>query len=192
MIDEGDGYFETTTYLNLVSGTATISVAALSPTFYKLRLLSRVYTDGSTAPLKRDELRNVIAYKYAVTGNGYRPSYRMQGNNIVLTPPPAASETGSATAGLKLDYYYLPTFPDSSSADGFTFDAIFPTTYEPLIELQATIAALEAKDGMGGVSDIASFRGRRDEMQQVFLDSLDRDDNTEKVTYIGMNYSAPW
>lgn len=192
MIDEGDGYFETTAYLSLVSGTPTVSIASLTPSFYKIRLLSRVLTDGSTAPLNRDELRNTIAYKNAVSGNGYMPSYRMQGSNIVLTGPPVASETGSATAGLKLDYYYIPTFPDSSTADGFIFDAIFPTIYEPMIELESTIAALEAKDGMGGVSDIASFRGRRDRYETIFLDSLERDDNTEKVTYIGRNYSNPW
>ena len=58
MIDEGDGYFETTTYLDLTANTATISIAALDPLFYKIRLLSRVYVDGSTIPLERNELRN--------------------------------------------------------------------------------------------------------------------------------------
>jgi hypothetical protein len=192
MIEEGSGYFETPTYLNLVSGTATVSIASLSPTFYKIRLLSRVYSDGTTKALERDELRNVYAYKNTVTGDGYLPSYRMQGNNIVLTPPPAASETGSATAGLKLDYFYLPTIPSASSLDAFTFDSVFPTIYEPLIELDATISAVEAKDGMGGVSDIQTFRNERDRWLQTFSDSLYRDENIERVTYVGTNYSCPW
>lgn len=192
MIDEGDGYFETLSYLNLVGGTATVSISSLSPVFYKLRLLSRVFSDGTTRALQRDELRNVYAYKNAVTGDGYLPTYRMQGANIVLTPPPSVSETGSATAGLKLDYYYIPVFPTSSSLDSFTFDSIFPTIYEPMIELDATIGALEAKDGMGGISDIATFRNERDRLEKNFMDSLERDDNTEKVTYIGFDYARPW
>lgn len=192
MIDEGDGYFETTTYLDLTLGTATISVAALTPVFYKIRLLSRVMTDGSTAPLRRDELRNKISFKNTVTGNGYMPTYRMQGNNVVLTPVPAVTETGSSTAGLKLDYYYIPEFPVSDSDDDFEFSSMFPTIYEPLIELEATIAAMEAKDAIGGVADISTFRSRRDEYKEGFVDSLDRDDNIESVTYKGVNYSRPW
>lgn len=192
MIEEGDGYFEDSTYLDLVAGVPTISLTSLDPVFYHIRLLSRVLSDGSTIPLVRDEARNIISSIRGASGDSYLPTYRQRSTNIVLNPPPASSETGGSTAGLKLDYYYIPDFPTFNSSDSFEFDSNFPTIYEPLIELHSTIAALEAKDGMGGVSDINTFRNRKQELEQVFMDSLDRDESTEYVTYVGVNYSRPW
>jgi hypothetical protein len=126
------------------------------------------------------------------SGPSFVPTYRLQSLNLVLEPTPQVTEAASSTTGLTLDYYYLPTFPDSSSADSFTFEAQFPTIYEPMIELYATIAALETKDGMGGVSDIQSFRDRRSKWEEAFGDSLTRSEFPDRVQYSGGNYSNNW
>ena len=74
----------------------------------------------------------------------------------------------------------------------FEFDEDFNVIYEPMITLYATIAALESKDGMGGVSDIQSFRDRLSKWEFNFLDSLRTDETSDQVTYFGLDYSNPF
>lgn len=189
MIEEGDGYFETTTYLNLVSGTPTIDISGLSPAFLTISMLWRM-TSTAQFPLFPKETRfTPVSTVFSAAGDAYRPTFKMQGTNIVLEPTPQSSETGSATSGLKLDYNYIPTIPTSASADGFTFDTCFPTIHEPMIELYATIRAMEAKDGMGGVSDIATFRATLATKEQVFMDSLTRMETSDRAQYSGTDYT---
>lgn len=189
MIEEGDGYFETTTYLDLVANTPTVSIASLTPPFLTISMLWRM-TSTAQFPLFPKETRFVpVSTLYSAAGDAYRPTFKMQGTNIILEPMPQASETGSATAGLKLDYNYIPTLPTASSADGFTFDSCFPVIHEPMIELYATIRAMEAKDGMGGVSDIATFRSTLAIKEQVFMDSLNRMETSDRVQYSGTDYT---
>jgi len=61
--------------------------------------------------------------------------------------------------------------------------------WEPLIELYATIRALEGKDAIGGVSDVATFRETKDIYEKRLMDSLERDETPESVEQIGMDYS---
>jgi len=185
MISEGEGYFETTTNIDVVANQAAYSVSSLSPPFYSVSAIER-YLPNGTWPCREDERRFTPNYTLGInTGYGWLPSYRMRGMNLIFEPTPQFNETNA----LKLEYVYAPTFPSSGSADSFTFDDNFSVVHEPLIELYATIAALEAKDGMGGVSDIASFRNRLAELQVVFMDGLNRYEYPDKVTYAGINYS---
>lgn len=189
MIEEGDGYYETTTNLALTANTATIDLSTLDPYFYHISVLERNTLNG-TIPLIPSERR----YKSNTSintgvGDAYLPTYKLRSLNLVLEPTPTVSEAASSTTGLKLDYVYIPTFPTSASADAFEFDSSFPTLYEPMIEIYATIAALEAKDAMGGVSDIESFRGRLAVWEEKFLNSLERKETPERVEYVGVDYS---
>ena len=190
MVYEGEGYFEVSTYLSLVANQEAYSVAALNPPFFQISALERVLPQG-TRPLEQSERRFRPNYTYSVgVGISYIPTFRMQSLNIILEPFPTFSETGGAgLGGLKLDYIYVPTFPSSSSADSFTFDANFSVTDEPLVELYATIAALESKDGMGGVSDISSFRDRLAKLEENFIENLTRYEAPDRVQYSGNNYS---
>ena len=150
MIQEGEGSFETTKFLNFVAGTNTVSIDSLTPPFMSVSMLWR-NTSSAKFPLFEKETRfTPVTTLYAASGDAYRPTYKLQGMNLVLEPTPQASETGTLTSGLSLDYNYIPTFPDYASVDGFTFDSNFPVIFEPLIELYATVCALEAKDGMDG------------------------------------------
>jgi len=189
MIKEGEGFFQTTTNLGLVVNTESIDLTALNPTFYSLARLERRTTTG-TIPLRPSERRfETNSILNTGTGDGYQPNYRIQGTNLILEPYPLFTEAASATTGLKLDYNYLPTLPSALTADNFTFDASFPTIFEPMIQLWATIAALESKDGIGGVSDIASFRERLVKWEERLADSLERFEYPDNVQYIGVDYN---
>lgn len=184
MLYEGEGYFETTTTISLVANQAAYSLAALNPPFLQVSVLERVLPQG-TRPLEQSERRFRPNYIYSVgTGTSYIPTYRMQSLNLIFDPEPTFSETNA----MKLHYNYEPTFPTSGSADSFTFDQNFAVSNEELIELYATIAALESKDAMGGVSDINSFRGRLEILEKNFVDNLNRYEAPDRIQYMGNNY----
>lgn len=189
MIEEGEGYFETTTFLNFVANVPTVSLASLNPAFFSVSALWRMTATGQYPLFEKETRFTPVSTVFAAAGDAYRPTWKLQGSNIILEPTPQSSETGSTTTGLKLDYNYLPTYPTSGSADSFTFDAQFPINFEPLIELYATIAAMESKDGMGGVSDIATFRSRLEKFEQMFRDSLLRSEFPDRAQYSGTDYS---
>ena len=194
MIDEGQGYFETNRNLGFTAGNPYISVDGFTPPFYSISKLERWLSNGSSNPLKLSERRFKINTTIAVaTGDAYQPSYNQAGMRIVIDPTPQSTEapaiSGQVNSGLLLWYNYIPTYPTSASADGFTFDTNFPVMWEPLIELYATISALESKDGIGGVSDTASFVNRKETFEERFMASLERDETPESVDQIGMDYS---
>lgn len=194
MTDEGDGYFETTINLGFTSGDEEVDISILDPAFFHISQLERWVANGSI-PLTPDQRRFGMNTTIGVgVADGYLPTYKLRGMNIILEPTPAATETptavsGTSTAGLKLDYVYLPDFPDADSSDDFEFDNNFPTVYEPMLELYATIACMENKDAIGGVSDAATFRMRLEKWEQGFLGSLFRDETPEQATYIGFTYN---
>jgi hypothetical protein len=189
MIEEGAGYFKTRTNLALTSGSEAIDLSALTPVFFSISRIER-QSEQERVPLIPSERRYLsnITY-YASGGLSYQPSYRLRDLSLILEPAPQFSESASATTGLGLEYNYLPTFPTSASADNFTFTPIFSTLYEPMIELYATIAALESKDGSGGVSDINSFRSRLEKWEARFEDSLTRVEEPDEVQFYGFDYN---
>lgn len=192
MLSDGEGYFETTTNLGFTANVETVSLAGLTPPYFSLSALERRVSYG-TEPMRRYERRYEAMSNLGVTsGDGYIPTYKFRGMNLVLEPTPSSTEAGTSTTGLKLDYNYVPTFPEAGSADNFSFDDGFSIIYEPMIELYATIAALESKDGMGGVSDINSFRLRLKVWEDRFFNSLERDETPDSVDYIGNTYSNPF
>lgn len=195
MIDEGQGYFETARNLSFVSGNPLISVDGFTPPFYTISKLERWLSNGSSIPLKLSERRFKINTTTAVaTGDAYLPTYNQRGMSIVIEPTPRSSEapaaSGQVNSGLLLSYNYVPTYPTSASADGFTFDTNFPVMWESLIEYYATIRALEGKDAIGGVSDIATFRTTLEQFESRFMSSLERDETPESVEQIGLDYST--
>lgn len=184
----GEGYFETTTYISIIAGQSDYSVAALTPPFSLISQVEKVNPAGfvGTTPLREDERRfrpNLL--NFANSGTLYYPTYKMRGMNIVFEPTPQFSETNS----ILLSYVYEPTFPTSTSLDSFTFDSNFAVSNEPLIELYATIRALEAKDGIGGVSDINSFRVTLEKFEKTFIENLNRFEEPDRISYAGSSYS---
>lgn len=182
MIDEGDGYFETTGDISLVANQDTYNLVSLFSTFFRVSDIRKVTSYG-TVPLKWSEKRFVPIYTTGVgSGDLYLPECKMVGNLLTLQPGPQASETN----GIRIWYNYQPALP---TADADTYDNNFPTFFEPIIDLYATIACLEAKDAMGGVADIQSFRRRLDQWEKMLQNSLERTEYPDSVQYIGTNYN---
>lgn len=186
LIKGGEGYFETTTTLDLTANTEYISLAGLTPSFLSVSVLWRKLSTGYK-PLKHNEQR----YKFISTigvgsGDTYIPEYRFRGTNLILTPAPIASETDA----LKLDYVYIPTFPNYLSADSYTFDASFPTIFELNVKLRAAIKLLETKDVTGGLSDIATLRAELADADQTFDSTLTKDETTDIIEYQGIDYNT--
>lgn len=189
MINEGQGYFETSENLAIVAQVPEIDLSALDPAFKSVSVLYKRRT-LDLYPLKRNEKRYQPIYNVGVGAfDAYLPDYNLRNLNLVLLPTPQASEPAGPNAGLKLEYNYIPIYPAFDTDDSFEFDAAFPTIFEPMIELYATIASLESKDAQGGVSDIESFRNRLGTWEQHFTNSMDRSDSAEQVNYQGLNYS---
>lgn len=185
LVKMGSGYFETTTNLSITANVETISLASLVPAFWKESLIEKYVTNGRV-PLEPYERR----YKFLSTtgvgsGNTYIPTYKFRGLNLVLEPPPGASETNS----IKLDYVYVPIFPNLLTPDSFTFDAQFPDIYEDNIVLRACVKLLEEKDATGGVSDIATFREELKQLDLDFIDTMARDEIPDNIEYVGEDYS---
>jgi hypothetical protein len=186
LVMAGEGYFETTTNLNIVENQESISLASLTPSFWSVSVLWRKLSTGYQ-PLKKNEQR----YKFISTigigaGDTYIPEYRHRGTNLILTPAPIAA----ATDGLKMDYVYIPTFPNQLSVDGFTFDVNFPTIFELNIKLRSAIKLLESKDAVGGVSDINTMKSELADADAYFQSTLTVNENPEAVEYQGLDYNA--
>lgn len=191
MIEQGEGYFETTENIGFTADDPEIDLeSALSATFFSIVSLERNTAQG-TIPLEESRRRfKANSILQTGVGDGYRPTYKLRGNILVLEPRPRATEAGSDTTGLKLDFNFVPAFPDSVSSTNFSFDSQFPVMYETNIELWTTIAMMEAKDGMGGVSDINSFRLRLEKADEAFFDSLQRSEYPDHVVYVGDEYDS--
>jgi len=189
MINEGQGYFETSVDLAITALVPEIDLSALDPPFKSVSVLYKRRT-LDLYPLQRNEKRYQAIVNNGVGAfNAYLPDWNLRDLNLILLPTPRASEPITPTTGLKLEYNYIPVFPNFDSDDLFEFNAAFPTIFEPMIELYAAIAAMESKDAQGGVSDIESFRNRLAGWEQHFADSMARSDSAEQVPYSGLSYS---
>jgi len=194
MIDEGEGYFETSRNLSFVAGNPYINLDGFTPDFYTIVKVERWLSNTSSVPLKLNERRFKINTTIAIaTGDAYRPTYTLKGRDLVIEPTPTSTESpaihGQVNSGLLLWYNYVPDFPISNSADNFSFSTDFPTMWEPMIQLFATVRAMESKEGIGGVCDTQTFRTTLATWEQRLMDSLERDETPESVEQIGMDYS---
>lgn len=192
MIEEGEGYFTTTSNLGFTANLDTVSLAALSPAFLSGSRLWRRVSEGLRVLQEAQNRNRDIINIGQGSGDAYLPEYRFRGTNLILMPRPLATEAASDTTGLLLEYNYVPTFPTSASADGTTFDTNFPTIFEANVELWAAICALESKDAMGGVSDIQTLRNRLAKLDEAFFDALQRSESPDFVEYVGGNYQNPF
>ncbi len=185
LVTKGEGYFERTDDLDIVANEETVTVADLNPVYLAKSKLQRYVTTG-TIPLKFNEQRFTPNYTLGTgTGDAYIPGYYQRGRDIILVPFPLFSETDA----LKLEYVYLPDFPNSTSDDGFEFDANFPTIYELNIEYRAAIQALATKDVTAGITSIDTLKTTLNEMDMAFSESSENDDTPDSVTYSGINYN---
>lgn len=189
MINDGEGWFVATNQLAITANQETIALTGFSEAFLNIVKLEKNVSTGRQ-PLMPNQQRLAFNPSTGVGSNeSYIPRYYMRGMSIVLTPPPIADEAASNTTGLTLHYSYLPEFPTSSTTDSWTFDDNFPVIFEPMIVLRAARVLLNQKDQMGAVSSNDSVNARLQEWEQLFFNSLERDEQTEQVEYTGFYYS---
>lgn len=190
MIEQAEGYFEAVGDLPLTASQETVDLTVLSPTYYKMSVLYK-NTPTGRYPLRTSEKRFTATSFIDSTTSYYTEfTYKLRGRTtIVLDPVPTSDEIASSTTGLRAEYIYLPAFPANGTDDSFEFDSNFPDIYDPLIELWATLAALDSKDGTGALSDAATFRARKAELETRFLNNLQQSEDPDSVRYIGNDYS---
>jgi hypothetical protein len=191
MLDEGEGYFETAENVGFTAGVKSIALSSLSQTAFRISYIRRNLSNGQKK-LKRSERRSRVSTFMVGAGDGYLPTWKLRGNNIILEPTPTQTEAASDTTGLEVEYSFLPTFPDSASADGFTFDAGFSTIYEPMIEIYAAIYMIENKLANNAAIPTHDFGKRQAKWEKVFWDSLERDEDPDEIEYEGGDYSQPF
>lgn len=184
LIGMGDGYFETNTDLSITANVEFISLAGLTPPFWKESLIEKYVTNGRT-PLEPYKRR----YKFLSTigvgaGNTYIPTYKFQGLNLILEPPPGADETNS----IRLNYVYLPTCPNRLSVDSFTFDEQFPAIYELNVILRSCVKLMQEKDATGGLSDTSAFIQELAQLDISFMNTMARDEIPDNIEYVGEDY----
>lgn len=172
LIESGEGDFLTRTTINLVANQANY---ALPADWVKTERLERQLTFG-TKPLYNDKRLYAINPSYAVfSGDVYIPTYRYRNREIIFEPTPQVSEA----AGIIHEYYALQPI---LAADNATPATGFIEPWQTMLVLYATIAELEGKDAIGGVSDIATFRARLEKAEQKFRDSLEgRSESPQQV-----------
>lgn len=190
MMQEGEGYFEATANLGLTGGVATVSLAGLTPTYFKLSVL-RKNTPTGRFPLRSSEKRFTPIDTNGQSSSNYTEfKYRFIGRTTIsLDPVPAGTEAATDTTGLQVEYIYLPTFPLATSLDTFEFDSNFSPIFDPLIEVDATLHMLDMKDGAGAMSDANTFRLLRSQLEEAFISNLKQTEDPDHVTYIGNDYS---
>lgn len=140
-----EGYFTTTTDLDIVSNSNTIT---LPSDFFQAKILWKKVTNGYIAL----NYRNMIQDSYSTIGgtstNTYLPVYEFRGNSLVLSPTPNFSETG----GLKLEYIQ---FPDTMVYGGDSMTSQVSPVFKQMIEMYAVYKA-KLKESMVNGTDLHS------------------------------------
>lgn len=147
MVEAGEGYDLTTADVNLVQGTRTYALANMGSTgAYKITRVWKVYSAGYKVELTYDERLGRTEYEntfVSSSASSYNPTYRLQGNNLYLEPPPDFNETG----GLKCE---IIPYPSDLSSDSHT--PAIPLIFHDLIVVRSTLSCQQQQELTGGMS----------------------------------------
>jgi hypothetical protein len=141
VIQNNEGYFTTTTSLNIVSGTDTV---ALPSDCFKVRALYKNINDGKVMLPYRNNVTEGYNTTEGNSGPNYFPYYYFQSNNLVLRPTPNFSET----SGLYLEYVQFPTVL-VDGGDSMTVQV--SPVFKQLIEMYAIYKAKLKESMVNGV-----------------------------------------
>lgn len=164
-IAEGfDGYFTKATTLDII---ATQALYPVPIDFWKVRLLERVFSTF-TIPLRlyeRMEAPNITANgNYS---NLYTPTYRFQGQNILLEPTPDITIVG----GLRLEYLPIPTL---MAADGDSPDPGYLQNWDEALVLRATLSCKQKEEAVvNSGTDAASIMAMLESWEQTIKESVE-------------------
>lgn len=142
VVQNNEGLFTTTTDLNLVSGTDSVS---LPSDFFSIKNLYKLQS-GSYQVLP---YRNTFSEGYPTSGGttseGYLPHYFFRGNSIILRPVPNFSET----SGLRLEYVQ---FPDTLINGGDAMTLQVSPMFKQVVETYAIYKAKLKESLVTGVA----------------------------------------
>lgn len=168
-----DSYFAKDTLINIVASQPKYPMPS---DLFKIRLLERVYATF-TVPLRyfeRMETANIIANTNF--SNLYLPTYRFEGNNIVLEPTPDVSITN----GLRLEY--IPE-PIKMVLDTDTPDADYSKMWEEPIVLRAAISAKQKEEAVANTgTDMASLSALLQNYEQTIKETAQERTTARKYT----------
>lgn len=116
LMKASQGYFETTSDLNIVAGTETIALpnnfTATEKSLMDLVRVEKVLSQSRIPLAYKRRYDQGNSTSAGGSGETYLPSYDFRGNNLVLEPTPSTSET----AGIRIIYKALPPRLRSSTA----------------------------------------------------------------------------
>ena len=173
-----EGWFVNVSVRDVTSGTSRYT---FPDGFLRLQKLELVRSDGRTMPIQRYERHyeaNVADSTTGVSGDSYRPFYRLQGNGFVLEPTPS----DTVTNGMQLEWAGVPTL---LSASGDVCHPSFPEIFEELLVIDTVVNAFDAEGQMesGLVRSLLRQRMELEEQFERFIEmrSVSR---TEVVPFI--------
>lgn len=137
----------------------------------RVKRVSLKYTLGANTiemPLARREYWSdpvVHTTGSPATIEGYRPTYQLQGNLVILEPAPGFTLAGA----LLID---VEDAPSRIAADADKIDLRFPDVMETLLVYDTVILALAMEHSMGNLPEdyVNQIKEFRDSMEGIFLD----------------------
>lgn len=174
MIDAGYRKTTKTTTLDLVANTREV---ALPSDFIRVQLLEHKVGEVYYPCRFYQRYDTVVGSSTAgaaTYGDYYSFAYRFIGDNLILEPTPQSDET----AGLRLDYYYLPEYltDDSDTPD-------IPSLYHDLLVLGGVIQAKEKEEMIDGTgADAVPFIRDYNDLMAKFLNNINN--MTQQRNYV--------
>lgn len=139
--DEAEGQFDTTSSLDIVANTDTVT---LPTDFFEIRSLYMVQSTQNVMLSYNNNLTDGYQTTGANSQDSYAPYYYFRGQSLVLRPIPAFSQTG----GLLLEY---TRFPQSLIVGGDALTSgISPMFKELVVKYMVYQCKLKESSVMGG------------------------------------------
>lgn len=167
-----EGYFTTTSDLNITSGSNTVT---LPTDCFQVKILYKKLNDGyAVCPYN-----NSVTQGYSTQGGSepgsFIPTYKFQGNSLVLNPTPNFSET----AGLRLEYIQ---FPDQMIYGGDSMTSQVSPIFKQMIVMYAVYRAKVRESMVNGVTTYQAASDTLAGLVPLFRDSLPK--RSKGPTYV--------
>lgn len=168
-----DGYFAKDITIDLVANQAKYQLPA---DFWKVRLLERIYSTSTVPLFLFDRMEAVNITSGAGFSNVFQPTYRFEGNYIVIEPTPDVS----ITDGLRLEYLSTPI---RMNVDADTPDTDFKDFWQETIVLRAVICAKQKEEGVVNTgADLASFGSLLQSLEQTIKEAAEQRSEQRRYT----------
>jgi hypothetical protein len=157
-----EGLFSKKTTLNIVANQETID---LPSDFFQVRSLYKIISNGAVILRYDNNLTNSYATDVGSGTESYFPFFYFRNNQLVLRPEP----TFSQTAGLSLEYYYLP---DMINTAGDRMDVSVTPLFKQLIEMYAVFKAKMSQSLVTGVDMTPVAKANLSDIYTRFIETV--------------------